>query len=327
LPNTEGYRRKVSYPSVESPEKADEADRVPLAVPPELYVVSTAELQCERMFRSLLFVMILAAAAGCSRERRYPLEGQVLAVDPVKGELTVRHKDVKGFMPGMTMPFKVPDKAVLSDRKPGDLITATLVVSDSLGHLEDVVRTGAAPLPPDAAESIPVTLGPGSTVPDAEFIDQDGRKRRLSDWQGKSVAVTFVYTRCPMPDFCPLMDKHFASAQKAISADAAFAARVHLLSVSFDPEFDTPDVLRAHARRAGTDPAVWTWLTGTRETLEAFTRAFGISLMRTGAPAPDIVHNLRTVVLDRERRITQVFDGNSWTPEELVTALRSADAR
>lgn len=280
------------------------------------------------MLRTLCAFLVVLLAVGCSRERRYELEGQVLAVDVAKGELTVRHKDIKGFMPGMTMPFKVVDKAALTERKPGDLIRATLVVSNSLGRLDDVVRTGEAPLPADAAEMGAATvLDVGSVAPDAILIDQDGRPRRLSEWHGKTIAVTFVYTRCPLPDFCPLMDKHFAVVQRAIIDDASLAPGVQLVSVSFDPDHDTPPVLRAHARRVGANPSVWTWLTGTRESLDPFTKAFGISLIRNDGPTREIVHNLRTVVLDRQGRVTQVFNGTGWQPDELLTALRSANGR
>ena len=276
----------------------------------------------------LFLCLLILAGVGCSRERRYPLEGQVVAVDPVKGELTIRHSDIKGFMPGMTMPFKVADKAVLSERKPGDLVRATLVVEDSLGRLEDVVRTGEAPLPANA-EVPPVTdvLTPGMKAPDATLVDQDGKTRRTSEWQGKAVAVTFVYTRCPLPDFCPLMDKHFAAVQRAVLNDRALTDRVRLLSVSFDPDFDTPAVLRAHAKRTGADPRIWTWLTGTREAVDPFAKAFGISIVRGDRPGAEIVHSLRTVVLNAEGRVTAVFNGNDWKPEELLEALRAADAR
>ena len=271
----------------------------------------------------LFLCLLILAGVGCSRERRYPLEGQVVAVDPVKGELTIRHSDIKGFMPGMTMPFKVADKAVLSERKPGDLVRATLVVEDSLGRLEHVVRTGEAPLPADAVPPVTDVLSPGVKAPDATLVDQDGATRRTSEWQGKAVAVTFVYTRCPLPDFWPLMDKHFATVQRAVLTDRALTDRVRLLSVSFDPEFDTPDVLRAHAKRAGADPRIWTWLTGTREAAQAF----GVLIVRGDRPGAEIVHNLRTVVLDPEGRVTTVFNGNDWKPEELLEALRAADAR
>lgn len=272
--------------------------------------------------------MLALAATSCSRERRYPLEGQVLAVDSVKGELTVRHSDIKGFMPGMTMPFKVTDKAVLKERKPGDLIRATLVVEDSLGRLEDVVRTGEAPLPADALVTATAdVLVVGAIAPDATLVDQEGQTRRLSEWKGKTIAVTFVYTRCPLSDFCPLMDKHFAAVQRTVLADPALADRVRLLSVSFDPDFDTPDVLRAHAKRVGSDPRIWTWLTGARETVDPLAKAFGIAVMRGDPSKAEIVHNLRTLVLDPNGRVASVLSGNQWKPEELLEALRAADVR
>ena len=273
-------------------------------------------------------LLILWVAAGCSGERRYELEGQILSVDHAKGELTVRHKDIKGFMPGMTMPFKVTDKAVLSERKPGELIRATLVVADSLGHLEDVVRTGEAPLPPDAPPPRATEiLAPGAKAPDAVLVDQDGRQRRISDWQGKTLAVTFVYTRCPVPDFCPLMDKHFSEVQRKLSEQPESARRLHLLSVSFDPDVDTPEVLRAHATRLRSDPSLWTWLTGSRDAVDGFASAFGVTILRGDQPQQEIVHNLRTVVLDREGRVTKIFNGNDWSPDELIAELRSVDAR
>lgn len=270
---------------------------------------------------------MILAGGGCSRERRYPLEGQVVAVDALKGELTIRHSDIKGFMPGMTMPFKVADKAVLNERKPGDLVRATLVVEDSLGRLEDVVLTGQAPVPADALPPVTDVLSAGVKAPDATLLDQEGATRRTSEWLGKVVAVTFVYTRCPLPDFCPLMDKHFATVQRAVLNDRALTDRVRLLSVSFDPDFDTPAILRAHAKRAGADPRIWTWLTGTREAVGPFAKAFGISIVRGDQPGAEIVHNLRTVVLNAEGRVTAVFNGNDWKPEELLEALRAADAR
>ncbi len=231
-------------------------------------------------------------------------------------------------MPGMTMPFKVKDPAQVAAAKPGDLITATLIVDEQTGYLDDVKKTGEAALPADIPRPAAGPLiDPGAEVPDATFVDQDGRERSLSDWRGKTTVVTFIYTRCPVPDFCPLMDRNFAAVQAALKGDPALAERVHLVSVSFDPDHDTPDVLRGHAKRLGADPAVWTWLTGTRETLDGFTKAFGISLMRSDGPAGEIVHNLRTVVVDRQGRVAKVFNGTAWQPEELLAALRAADGR
>jgi protein SCO1/2 len=269
---------------------------------------------------------MLLLCIACSRERTYDLRGQVLAVDPSRQELTVKHEDIRGFMPGMTMPFKVRDAAAVRDRKPGDLIRATLVVQNSNAYLRDVARTGdAEPIdaPPHASLA---PLNPGDTVPDASFVDQRGTSRRLSDWRGCLVAVTFGYTRCPLPDFCPLMDRHFAAVQRAALSDAALKDRLQLLSISFDLAHDTPAVLTDHAGRAGADPAMWTFVTGDAVEIDRFASAFGVSIVREEPDAREIVHNLRTGLIDADGRLVRVLTGSDWTPEDLLACVRELGA-
>lgn len=280
-----------------------------------------------RPLPAVLLVSTLLLGA-CSNAKHYDLTGQVLAVDPTRQIITVKHEDIRGFMPGMTMPFKVRDAGELAGRQAGDLITATLVVEDSTGYLRGITKTGEAPLPAGGAPAErPAMLEPGTTVPDVELTDQEGRTRRISEWRGRTIAVTFVYTRCPLPDFCPLMDRHFKAAQAALKADAALAGRVHLLSVSFDPDYDTPAVIAAHAARAGADPALWSYLTGARDAVDRFAGAFGVTVMRDDKPMQEIIHNLRTAVIDADGRLVTVLNGRDWTPDDLVAQLRSADAR
>ena len=301
---------------------------MPLTVTPELYQLLRPSYSQGMRAAACVLALLLVTTFACSRARRYELHGQILAVDATRQEITVRHGDVKGFMPGMTMPFSVSDSRTLAERKPGELIKATLVVTNERGHLENVVRTGEAPLPPDLPRPRPAPpLEIGAAVPDAPFVDQDARMRRLSEWRGKTLAVTFVYTRCPLPDFCPLIDKNFAAVQRSLSTDAALAARVHLLSVSFDPDHDSPEALRGHASHAGSDPALWTWLTGERSAIDTFGSQFGVSVIRENQPPEQITHNLRTAIIDRDGRLAQVFNGNEWKPAELVDGLRAADAR
>lgn len=272
--------------------------------------------------------LLAVLALGCSNERRYVLVGQVLAVDTEKQQLTVRHEDIRGFMPGMTMPFKVKDPAQVASAKPGDLITATLIVDDQTGYLDDVKKTGEAPLPADIPKAPAGPLiEPGAEVPDAAFLDQDGRQRAFSDWRGKTTVVTFIYTRCPVPDFCPLMDRNFAAVQAALKEDPALAARVHLVSVSFDPDHDTPPVLKQHAERVGADPALWSYVTGTRESIDRFAAGFGVNIMREDGTIDEIVHNLRTAVIDPGGRLVHVLNGNDWTPERLLSDIRAVDAQ
>lgn len=279
------------------------------------------------VFRSAALTVLYAASlvAGCSRpERTYELRGQVIAIDEGRAQMTIKHEDIRGFMPGMTMPFTVEDPRALRERQPGELITATLVVAENHAYLRDVRRTGAAPLTEEApAAAPPDVLQPGAAAPDAPFTDERGSARRLADWHGQAVAVTFIYTRCPLPDFCPLMDRHFRQVQEAVAADATLRGRVHLLSVSFDPDTDTPPVLRAHARRAGADAAHWTFLTASRADLDRFASRFGVSIIRPETADAEIVHNLRTAVIDTQGRLVTIYSGNDWTPPELLAQLRN----
>ena len=277
---------------------------------------------------AVLLALLSAAAAACSDHKSYPIVGQVLAVNVDRQELTVRHQDIRGFMPGMTMPFKVKDPAQVAGSTPGDLITARLVVGDRTAFLDDVKKTGAAPLPADVARPPAAPLvEPGAEVPDAVFVDHEDRERRLSDWRGKTTVVTFIYTRCPVPDFCPLMDRHFAAVQDALARDPELAQRVRLLSVSFDPDYDTPAVLKKHAERTGADPRIWLYLTGTREQVDTFAAGFGVTIMREDGTMEEIIHNLRTAVIDANGRLAHVLNGNDWQPERLLEEIRAVDAR
>lgn len=273
-----------------------------------------------------VLLTVLCLFPACKRgARQVTLEGQVLAVDIARQEITIKHGDIQGFMPGMTMPFKVRDPRLLAGHVPGDLVRATLVVEDSDAHLRTIERTGSGPVPPDAAPVPHVdVLNVGAAAPDAAFTDQTGAARRLSDWRGQAVAVTFVYTRCPVPNFCPQMDRHFTAVQDAVTADAALGGRVRLVSVTLDPAYDRPAVLAAHARRLAADPRVWTFLTGDPAEIASFASRFGVSVVPGTSAGAEIVHSLRTIVIDPEGRIAAILRGNEWTPQELTTALRTA---
>ena len=277
------------------------------------------------------FLIAAAAAVGaCNRApeaREFEVRGQILSVDPGRGEVLVDHDDIPGFMPAMTMSYKVSDVALLEGKQPGDLITATLVVEEVDGYLSSMTTTGHAPIKnPGAGPAITDAdlLKPGDTIPDAGLIDETGAARPLSSLKGHRVALTFIYTRCPLPDFCPLMDKHFARIQQEIR-NSPDLADVRLVSITLDPEFDTPPVLQKHAKAAGAAPATWTFLTGDRDEVLALAKRFGI-LTEPGESAAVVVHNLRTAVIDAEGRVATVHSGNMWTPAELVADLKKIPA-
>lgn len=280
------------------------------------------------MTRTLLIVALVSGMACSAPEpaRQYPIAGQILAVHSDRGEITIRHDDIEGLMPAMTMTFPVAEAALLEDREPGDLVSGTLEVSESLGRIVALEKTGTAPLP-DTSNSVLMAaelLAIGDAVPDAALIDQTDTRRSFSEWFGAPTLVTFIYTRCPLPNFCPLMDRNFALLQDRIAADPTLAGRVRLVSVTLDPDYDTPAVLSGHASALGADPAVWTFLTGDRVTIDRVAARFGVGVMRNDGPGDPVTHNLRTVLIGSDGRLSKVYSGNEWTPDQVVEDLRAA---
>jgi protein SCO1/2 len=275
-------------------------------------------------------VVCAAAAAACSRApepRRFEVHGQILGLDTARREVLVDHEDIKGFMPAMTMRYRVRDASLLEGRQVGDLVTATLVVEDVDSYLTSLTTTGRAPVREEAASTAAAILNlldPGDVVPDYALVDQAGSPRPLGSLRGHRVALTFMYTRCPLPDFCPLMDKQFAALQQTIRQSRGLSD-VRLVSVTLDPDFDTPAVLQRHAAALGADPALWSFVTGTRDDVLAFAGRFGAVVEQEDSSAT-LVHNLRTAVIDAEGRLVSAHSGNMWTPAELLADLEKASS-
>lgn len=287
----------------------------------------------------IIFLLLVASlATACagdapkSDQRNFTLQGQVLSIDAAGKSAQIKHEEIKGFMPGMTMPYDVRDPKLLEGLSPGDLITATLVIESNAAYLSTVHRTGTAPIeappaeaPAPSASSRFELLKPGEQVPDGTFVDQDGRARDFKSFAGRPVVITFMYTKCPMPTFCPFLDRNFAAIQKSLETDPAVAAlkgNVHLVSVSFDPLTDTPAVLKEHAAKLQADPRVWTFLTGDRDEIDQFGARFGVQVSRNVDKAIDITHNLRTAIVDASGRLVTTYVGNEWTAEQVLNDLK-----
>jgi protein SCO1/2 len=164
-------------------------------------------------------------------------------------------------------------------------------------------------------------LEEGHLLPHYPLTNQFGQAFGLADFKGQVLAFTFIYTRCPLPNFCPRMTSHFLEAQRQLTADPAAPEHWRLLTVSFDPEHDSPAVLKKYAEQQGGDPARWIFATGAREELDALTEQFGLNYGRVGETFD---HNLRTVVVDPDGRIRKIFIGNEWQPTELVSEILAA---
>jgi protein SCO1/2 len=280
-----------------------------------------------------LILLAALAAPACRREappaagQRYPLKGKVVEVDLANRQVTIAHEDIPGFMPAMTMPFVVLEKdaALLRGVGPGDEITATLVAPDSRYWLEELVVVKKGTPDPNATPAPRAhEPHPGDAMPDVGLVDQDGKPLRLADYHGKAVALTFVFTRCPLPDFCPLMMKKFAAVHATLAKDPALASRTHLLTISFDTKHDTPDVLRAFGKpfqKTAKPFTHWTLATGKDEAIRTLGGALELDYVEESR---SFTHNLRTAVLDPEGKLRRLFRGNEWTPEELVAELKAA---
>ncbi len=284
-------------------------------------------------FAIVLTCVLGVAVAGCresSTRREYTLQGQILSVSPDRTQASIKHDEIPGFMAAMTMTYTVREPGEFASIGPGDLITSRLVVLSDGAYLEQVRTVGRAPLDETTHErtlAAPASSGfellkPGEAVLDVTFLDQDGRSLAFSSLQGSPLVLTFIYTSCPLPTFCPLMDRHFVTLQKALARDPALDS-LKLVSISFDPLTDTPEVLRRHAARLGADPRRWRFLTGDRDEVDRFAARFGVAITRDLSDPRDIAHNLRTAIVDAHGRLVKAYTGNEWTPADVLRDLGS----
>ncbi len=282
--------------------------------------------------RTCVVAAMLSLVAGCGvgggakgpSSRTYPLKGVVRKVDIASGEVTISHEAIPGVMSKMTMPFFLKDKSVLEDVRPGDEVEGPLRVDFVGDRIEDmdltdltVTRpsTGDPPGSEAATTSGVTALRPGELVPDFAVTTQDGSRLRLSDLRGKVVVLTFVYTRCPSPEFCPAMDAKFAELARRISASPARSDRIRLLSVSFDPDHDTPEVLAAHARRRGAREPLWTFAVASFPELEKVAGPLGLTFI---PGTREIEHNIRTAVIGPDGRLVRLEPGGGWDVADLL---------
>lgn len=239
-------------------------------------------------------------------------------------EAHIKHEEIKGFMSAMTMPYRVKDAKEFANVVPGDLINARLIVLTREAYLESVRKVGNAPveLPPASAASAVGVIPAGHVVPNISLVDQDGRAFTLEDFRGSAVVATFTYLGCPMPDMCPLMDHNFAEMQRRLK-EQQNPLRVRLLSVTIDPDKDTPAALNTYAKTLDLDPKVWTFATGNRAAIDRWALGFGVSIARAADDPSSLTHNLRTVILDRQGNLVQSYTGNKWTPVQVLADVRA----
>lgn len=273
---------------------------------------------------ALLFVSLNACKAKKDDDvKRYPIEGVVMAVDAKEHSVTLKHHDVVGYMKAMTMPFTVKDEWVFRVVKVGDTVQATLAVGNEDAWLENLSVTQNAQQADQSSTSSVNRPKAGAPAPALAFTNQDGKAVQLKQFRGQPVLITFIYTRCPLPDFCIRMSNNFAQVAEELKNNNPKAfAKLQMLSISIDPEHDSPEVLTGYAKRyAGTvDPAHkhWQFVTGKPEEIKKAADFFALSYH----PDKDqITHTLSTTLLDSDGKVAEFFAGNQWTPSEAAQKL------
>ncbi|MEX0602742.1 MAG: SCO family protein [Bacteroidota bacterium] len=284
------------------------------------------------MHGTLAGVFLLILLAGCSRTEEggeagritYPVTGKVISIEKERNRVTIDHEEIPDFMTAMVMPFRVKDSTLLATVQPGDSVQGTLVVTRRESWLETlfVIGRGSEPRPASGADDLFRRIYKvGEPLPDFAFVNQDNRRVRLSDFRGKAVAMTFIYSRCPLPDFCILMSTNFFKVQRALANDAALTNRWHLITVSFDPEFDTPEVLRRYGTGYSAEFSTWDFVTEDLKTIREI--ADGLELIVEDDEGGLIAHNLRTIIIGPDGMLAEILKGNEWTARELEEKMRS----
>ena len=242
----------------------------------------------------------------------------------------VKHEAIPNYMEAMSMPLEVKDPKELAGLQVGDTIFFRMLVTQDDAWIDRITKLGKAP----ATDAKPTTtfrrvrevepLKVGDRMPNYPFTNELGQAVSLQDFKGQAVGFTFIFTRCPFPTFCPRMTEHFAAAYKQLSAQPDGPKNWRLLSISFDPEHDTPATLQAYARRYQYDPKHWSFVTGALIEIDAITEQFGLEFFREAGSTFNFNHKLRTVVVDAQGRVQQVFVGNEWKVDDFVTEMVKA---
>ena len=273
------------------------------------------------------------SAAGKSATQHYPIHGVVVSVDAKSGEVNLDAASIPGFMEAMTMSYKLADPTVASELHAGDRITATLLCeNDAAGpvnmRLTDIVVTGQAK--PDYVPKVQYHVpSPGDAVPDFALLNQSAKTIRLKQFKGQVLVMTFVYTRCPLADYCPRMSRNFAAIDKDLSGDKKLYAQTHLLSVSFDPAYDTPKVLKSYGeaytgRYTQETFAHWDFAAPQAAEMTKMEEFFDLGV--TPGENGTLQHSLSTLVIGKDGKVVAFYPTNEWTVVEVEEQIRKAAA-
>lgn len=279
---------------------------------------------------ALLPLLLAGCGGGDPAQRSFDVRGVIREIPPDRQTATIRHEEIPGYMPKMTMQLTVRDTNELVGLAAGDEITFKLHATTNTHWIDAIRKVGASRAAGEEAPSRNAAFGssnqlkPGDALPEVELVSETGEALTLSSLKGRVVVFTFIFTRCPLPDFCPLMNRNFANARKLLLADKSGPTNWQFLSISFDSEFDRPEVLARYAENyRAEEKDRWLFAAASRATLDTIAPRLNLIVTAEGG---SFSHNLRTVVLDPQGRIFRQLDSNKWTADELADAVRAAAA-
>jgi protein SCO1 len=294
----------------------------------------------KRAWLGALLLLALLGWSGCSEQRSsssststnsmrtFEVKGVLQRIEEDGKTAVIKHEAIPNYMQAMTMPLTAKNTNELEGLKPGDELAFKMVVTEVDGWIENIRKTGAT-----NAVGAPETrsfrrvrevepLAEGDVMPNYTFTNELGKAVSLYDYKGSAIAFTFIFTRCPFPTFCPRMSGNFAEAAKRLASEPG-VKNWKMFSISFDPEFDTPQVLKNYASRYERDPEKWSFVTGKMIDIDAITEQFGLGFaFRQGT----IDHNLRTVIVDAAGKVQKIYIGNEWKVDEFVEEMKKAAA-
>ncbi len=280
-----------------------------------------------RVAGSIFIVILSLSLASCKNSpTTYTLTGRVISKQPATQQLIVDNDDIPGFMSAMTMPYAVKDPDGFQKVQPADVIRAEVIV-DQPGKfwLEHLTVIGKATNRPAADGLTPQVLMIGDKVPDVPLLNQDGKTLHFGQFKGKAVLLTLIYTRCPFPDYCPLLSTKFAAIQKELAKNPADYEKTHLMSITLDPKFDLPPVMRAYGLPyVDHDPKGfqhWDFVSTTPADLQKLTGSFGLSYTEENS---QINHSLNTILLAADGTVADMWPGNEWQTSEVLEVMRHA---
>jgi protein SCO1/2 len=265
-------------------------------------------------------------APSQTQTQKYSLKGKVVSIDKQTHEVVVDAEAIPGFMGAMAMPYPVKDVKTLDQLSPGDEIRGDLVVTAGSPVLDNVVVTKKATGTPPPSGTSGIQPQPGQEVPDFKLVNQDGKQISLRQLQGKTVLLTFIYTRCPLPDYCPLMNTNFSLIEESLRKNPVVFASTHLLSISFDSKHDTPRVLRTYGLgylKSGGDKTFdhWEFAAASSDEMTDMGKFFGLVAQEDQG---QFVHSLSTTIIGPDGKIFRWYHGNDWKPAEVLKDLVSS---